>query len=363
MKKTILMALVLAFILAVEVANADFTFGEPVKVQASIPILELAESPQCVSYDGLEMYFESDDRPGGYGVHDIWVLRRDSIDEDWDSPVNLGPTVNGSGEVSCNPCISAGGLTLYFTSNRNRSGGHGDYDLYKTTRATQTSPWGQATNLGQQVNSQHLDSWPWISADGLELYFHSLRPGGYGGFDIYVCKRATANDPWGDAENLGPVVNTSYNDCSPCLSPDGLLLFIQDYLSLRPGGHGGGDLWVSRRASLLDPWGEAANLGPVINGPTPETGPRISPDGSTLYFCRASGGGIFPGWQASIDPVVDLNADGIVDSVDICFMVDFWGTDDPLCDIGPMPWGDGVVDVHDLIVLAEHLFEEIPPTQ
>jgi hypothetical protein len=38
-------------------------------------------------------------------------------------------------------------------------------------------------------------------------------------------------------------------------------------------------------------------------------------------------------------------------------MVDFWGTDEPLCDIGPMPWGDGTVDVNDLIVLAEHLFE------
>ena len=41
-------------------------------------------------------------------------------------------------------------------------------------------------------------------------------------------------------------------------------------------------------------------------------------------------------------------------------MVDHWGTDNSLCDIGPMPWGDGVVDVQDLIVLAEHLFEELP---
>jgi hypothetical protein len=39
------------------------------------------------------------------------------------------------------------------------------------------------------------------------------------------------------------------------------------------------------------------------------------------------------------------------------------GTDKPLCDIGPMPWGDGIVDVEDLIVLAEHLFEEYPLTE
>jgi N-acetylneuraminic acid mutarotase len=57
-------------------------------------------------------------------------------------------------------------------------------------------------------------------------------------------------------------------------------------------------------------------------------------------------------------PVLDFNGDGIVNAADMCIMVDYWGTDEPLCDIGPMPWGDGIVDVQDLIVLAEHLFEE-----
>jgi N-acetylneuraminic acid mutarotase len=59
-------------------------------------------------------------------------------------------------------------------------------------------------------------------------------------------------------------------------------------------------------------------------------------------------------------PVLDLNSDGIVDAVDICIMVDHWGTDYSLCDIAPPPFGDGVVDVEDLKVLAEHLFEEVP---
>jgi hypothetical protein len=58
-------------------------------------------------------------------------------------------------------------------------------------------------------------------------------------------------------------------------------------------------------------------------------------------------------------PIIDFNGDGIVDAADICIMVDHWGTDEPLCDIGPMPWGDGIVDVQDLIVLSEHLFEEV----
>jgi hypothetical protein len=54
--------------------------------------------------------------------------------------------------------------------------------------------------------------------------------------------------------------------------------------------------------------------------------------------------------------VVDFNGDGIVDCVDMCMMIDHWGTDEPLYDIGPRPFGDGIVDVQDLIVLAEHLF-------
>jgi hypothetical protein len=61
--------------------------------------------------------------------------------------------------------------------------------------------------------------------------------------------------------------------------------------------------------------------------------------------------------------VVDFNGDGIVDSADVCLMIDYWGTDEPLYVIGPMPWGDGIVDVQDLIILSGHLFEEFPPVE
>ena len=49
-----------------------------------------------------------------------------------------------------------------------------------------------------------------------------------------------------------------------------------------------------------------------------------------------------------IEPVVDLNTDGIVNAADMRIIVDDWGTYEPLCDIGPMPWGDGIIDVKDL---------------
>jgi hypothetical protein len=98
-------------------------------------------------------------------------------------------------------------------------------------------------------------------------------------------------------------------------------------------------------------------LGPKVNGPGLEFLPRISPDGRSLYFCTDSRGP-WEALQAPIVPIVDFNGDGIVNAADMCIMIDHWGKNYWLCDIGPMPWGDGVVDVKDLVVLAEHLFEE-----
>jgi inhibitor of cysteine peptidase len=88
-----------------------------------------------------------------------------------------------------------------------------------------------------------------------------------------------------------------------------------------------------------------------------------------LYFHRGQPGApaSYDLWQVSIEPIVDLNSDGFVNGADLSIIADHWGTDDSLCDIGPMPWGDGVVDVQDLIVIAEYLLpvqpEEINVTE
>ncbi len=62
-----------------------------------------------------------------------------------------------------------------------------------------------------------------------------------------------------------------------------------------------------------------------------------------------------------VTPSPDFNGDGNIDGEDVCMMIDYWGTDEPLYDIAPAPFGDGIVDVLDLIFLSEHLFEEIYP--
>jgi serine/threonine protein kinase/Tol biopolymer transport system component/tetratricopeptide (TPR) repeat protein len=335
-------------------ARGDFTFGQPINLRPLIPVIDPShESIDCLSSDGLEMYIESD-RTGGSGNYDFWVLRRTSRDDAWGSPENLGPLVNSSSvDTVCS--ISVDGLTLYFGSSR--TGGYGKHDIYMTMRTTKNDPWGSPVNLGSKINSSTFDGCPCISPDGLELYFWSGRPGGYGDGDIYVTRRSTPDDPWGEPVNLGPEINSPFNDSDPHLSPDGLLLLFDDNFSesgFRPGGYGATDMWMTRRASLSDPWQPPINLGPTVNSSIHDIGPLISPDGSLVYFLTNSDG-TWENWQAPIIPICDFNADGAVDIADVGIMIEYWHTDDPLYDIGPMPWGDGIVDAQDLIVLAEHM--------
>lgn len=330
-------------------AKADFIFGTPTNLG---PIVNAGSSDArpCISADGLSVYFNSN-RSGGYGNHDLYVTTRATKDDDWGPPVNLGPNVNSS-LTDNEPDISADGLTLYFSS-----GG----DIWMATRTSIEEDWSPRVKLGPTVNGSGGNYGPSISADGLELFFTSGRPSGYGDSDLWVTTRETTQDDWGEPVNLGSTINSSVQDQSPSISADGLILFFD----CGPDEAGDWDLWVTRRATKSDPWGEPVNLGPAVNSSSWECAPCISDDGSTLVFwsSRPGGSGSADLWQVSIEPVVDFNGDGIVDSADMCIMVDHWGTNEPLCDIGPTPLGDGIIDVQDLIILAEYLFEEFPPVE
>jgi len=331
--------------------NADFTFGDLVNL-GPVVNSEYDDQLPSISADGLELYFMSR-RPGGVGDWDIWVARRETTHDPWEEPANLGPVVNSSGEDWA-PCISADGLELYFEAKR--PGGHGGTDILVTVRATTDEPWREPVNLGPVVNSSSRDGGPSISSDGLELYFKSNRPGGYGGEDLWVSERPAKGHPWGSPVNLGSTVNGPAWDRGPSISADGLLLFFG---SPRIGGHGYIDLWLTSRQTKDTAWDEPLNLGPSINTVYQDDGPTVSADGRTLYFSDYYYGNVRPGghggadlWQVSIQPVVDFNGDGKVDGKEVLALADLWGTDDSACDIGPMPWGDGIVDLQDVIALA-----------
>jgi len=352
--------IVLAFLFSTgSNAHADFTFGEPTNLGPTINSPH-GDYPGSFSSDGLEMYFDSNRSGGSWDTFDIYVSGRTTTDDAWGTPVKLGPPVNSSSS-DFGAIISPDGLSLYFTS-LNRAGAYGSLDIWVSTWETSEripeGYWSQPQNLGPTINTGQDDIATSISCDGLVLYFDRKQPPNGPG-DIYMSTRATTNDAWGEPVNLGPTVNSSDSDRSPCISPNGLVLFFS---SNRPGGFGNRDLYVTRRATIDDDWGIPVNLGPTINTSAYDGFVTILPDCSTLFFASSRSGGVGGDdiWQAPILPVVDLNGDGIVDSADMCIMVDHWGEYYPLCDIGPTPLGDGIVDVQDLIVLAGHLFEEFP---
>ena len=344
-------------------ANADFIFGAPVNLGPPVSS-PYADGITCITADGLEMYISCLNRPGGLGGWDIWVSRRETVNDDWGEPENLDSPINtGEGDSDAN--VSSDGLEMYFTAYK-RPGGHGDSDIWVTRRVTRNDPWAQPENLGSGINTSGYEHYPRISTDGLELYFSSSRSGGYGSEDIWVTTRVAKTDPWGNPVNLGPPVNSSASEDFPSLSSDGLLLFFsenRDSGPLQPGGYGGPDLWAARRASVSDSWGTPVNLGAMVNTAYLDCGATLSPDGQALYFTSERPGGLGGPYgdiyQAPIIPIVDFNGDGEVAIEDLALLIDNWGQSEPLCDIGPMPWGDGIVDRQDLEVLMSHWGQEV----
>jgi len=80
----------------------------------------------------------------------------------------------------------------------------------------------------------------------------------------------------------------------------------------------------------------------------------FDPDGKWLACSSGNGVEI---WDLAATSSVDFNGDGAVDVDDLIRLIESWGLNDPMVDIGPMPWGDGIVDAQDLLVLAEHMVE------
>ena len=144
--------------------------------------------------------------------------------------------------------------------------------------------WQEPENLGATVNSTSDDWYPVIPEDGSYMIFVSDRPGGYGGGDMWIS--LNEGGEWQTPENLGSNVNTVFGESAPFLAEDDTALY---FASLAPGGYGQMDIW---RCSLTDGVpGPKTNLGPQINTGSLECCPVLATDGNTLYICSDRAGG------------------------------------------------------------------------
>jgi len=192
---------------------------------------------------------------------------------------NLGTTVN-SGYADYSPVLSADQNTIFFTSrrpettgNQKDSEGNNMEDIYTAGRTK--SGWSKATNVGMPVNTEWHEATVGISPDGQTILIYKDDMG-----DGNIYSTSLDGDAWSVPVKLNENINTKYWEPSAFISADGNTLY---FTSDRPGGLGGSDLYVSTLTTEGD-WGKAVNMGPNINTPYDEDAPFIHPDGVTLSF-------------------------------------------------------------------------------
>ena len=203
--------------------------------------------------------------------------------ETWDEPRPIAALNTSFDEL--NPALSRDGQHLYFSSNR--PGGLGGYDLW--VARWQEGTWVEPVNLGPQLNSESDEIGPAVSPDGDRLYFSSNRPKlERSEMDKLIGKKSSAGRDYDIfAADLKPAatasrvdaLNSASDDGPVALSPRGEFVYFS---SNRPGGQGGFDIYRSRvlDGKLQPP----ENLGGSVNTSAHETDPAVWMEGYDLMF-------------------------------------------------------------------------------
>lgn len=191
--------------------------------------------------------------PFGEYFEDIYFTCQ--TDSSWTTPQNIGAPINTSTHDACVAVTSDGHKLFIYRPSKNLSGGH----IYYTEKNGDT--WTEPEKIDAEINTKDgLESSGTISPDENIFYFSSNRPGGYGGKDLYRVVKFP-DGKWSKAMNLGPTINTQYDEDAPFIHPDGNTL----YFSSR--GHknmGGFDIF---RSLLKDEvtWSNPENAGYPVN--------------------------------------------------------------------------------------------------
>jgi len=219
----------------------------------------------------------------------------------------LGAGVNTS-EFESSPRISPDGLTLHFASLR--AGGHGGWDIYRATRNSPEGPFTQVSNLGPPVNTGVSEAFGEISADGRKLIFVK------GGDDrwnnaIWVATRSGPDGPFDDAYELPGIRAPGSSDNLPYLTLDEKALFFS---SIRAGGVGNFDLWVSTRQHADEEFGPPVLLdeyfpGSQVNTSYDEMSSCLTEDGLALFLSDSFTAPFRPGGMGEADIWVSTRSD------------------------------------------------------
>jgi hypothetical protein len=230
-----------------------------------------------ISPDGQTLFFSASVQP--YYREESYMSRR-LANGGW-SPPQLAPfsRVARNFDVTFSP----DGQTILFVSDRADRPDEvvQDYNIYEAHRTA--DGWSTPTRMAAPISgardgrptSEHFAS---MAADG-SIYFSSETREGDPGMAIYVSHRIATG--YGPAEKLGPTVNATPFTGEPMIAPDQSFLLFSAFG--RPGAPGNWDIWISRRQADGS-WGDAEPLGPAVNTRQRDYSPRLEPDGHTLLF-------------------------------------------------------------------------------
>ncbi len=135
----------------------------------------------------------------------------------------------GAGVDCTTSALNRDGTELYLYKSDNFDG-----NIYVSYYVNDS--WSKITKLNRNINTKFFESHASVSHDGNTLYFTSNRDGGQGGLDIYVSQKDAAGN-WGEAKNMGPTINTAYNEETPFITANDSLLYFSSEGHNSMGGY------------------------------------------------------------------------------------------------------------------------------
>ncbi|MFM1999758.1 MAG: hypothetical protein RL204_1705 [Bacteroidota bacterium] len=205
---------------------------------------------------------------------DIYEVTQ-STDFEFSSPKRLDKKINSSKHEVAG-CYDSKSNTLYFTKTSNKKNKAGTYNLKIFRSKMVDGKWSSPEEL--TINSEEFsNAHPCLSLDGQFLYFMSNRPGGFGGSDIYVSQKN--GESWDAPINLGPNINTAGSEMFPYISNIGTLYFASD----GHAGLGGLDIFFSEQ--FKGGWLAPSNMGSPINGRDDDFSIWYDDSADRGYFC------------------------------------------------------------------------------
>jgi hypothetical protein len=183
-------------------------------------------------------------------------------------------TINSAVHDACSGLSMNGESMLFFRTSADMMSG----DVYETVKDNNT--WLPPTKFGSHINSPfEIEPSACYSPDNSTIIFSSNRYGGFGGFDLYITKKDEAGN-WSEAVNLGPIINTPYNEDAPFISALGDKLYFSSQGHKNMGGY---DVFVVDLVAD-GKFKEPQNLGFPINSVNDDIFFVINADNSRAYF-------------------------------------------------------------------------------